>query len=134
MKRFLIFVLLGPLLGYVTFLIRNIYAGKIVDGEMGALVGLPFAYLFALPVVLVMWIEDHFLSSKIGLRWKVVTSACVGYAAAIAMLLITSALQLPLPEILSFGITGAVSAAVCSWLSGVQPRLRRMQRDETKKA
>jgi hypothetical protein len=43
---------------------------------------------FGLPIVLVMWVEDWFLSDKIGLGMKVATSACVGYVASIAMLLL----------------------------------------------
>ncbi len=69
-------------------------------------------------IVLVMWVEDWFLSDKIGLGMKVATSACVGYLASVAMLLLTSALHLQLPQILSFGIVGAILAAVCSWLAG----------------
>jgi hypothetical protein len=118
MKRFLVFVLLGPALAYVVFIIRNIAAGKIVGGLSGIIVGLPFAYLFGLPIVLLMWAEDAFLSDKISLRAKVVTSACTGYGAAVAMLLLTASAQLHLPEISTFGIVGAISAAVCSWLAG----------------
>jgi hypothetical protein len=118
MQRFLIFLLLGPLLGFLVFLLRNAFAGKTVGGFMGFVFGLPFGYLFGLPIVLVMWVEDWFLSDKIGLGMKVATSACVEYIASIAMLLLTSALQLQLPQILSFGIVGAIPAAVCSWLAG----------------
>jgi len=78
MKRFLIFLLLGPLLGLLVFMLRNAFAGKIVGGFMGFVFGLPFGYLFGLPIVLVMWVEDWFLSDKIGLGMKVATSACVG--------------------------------------------------------
>src|SRR6266849_2094422 len=118
MKRFLIFLLLGPLLGFLVFLLRNVSAGKMVGGFIGFVFGLPFAYLFGRPIVLVMWVEDWFLSGKIGLGMKVATSACVGYLASIAMLLLTSALYLQPPQILSFGIVGAIPAAVCSWLAG----------------
>ena len=119
MKRFLIFLILGPLLGLLVFMLRNAFAGKIVGGFMGFVFGLPFGYFFGLPIVLVMWVEDWFLSDKIGLGMKVATSACVGYVASIAMLLLlTSALHLQLPQIPSFGIVGAIPAAVCSWLAG----------------
>jgi len=113
MKRFLIFLLLGPLPGFLVFLLRNAFAGKI-----GFVFGLPFGYIFGLPIVLVMWVEDWFLFDKIGLGMKVATSACVGHVASIAMLLLTSALHLQLPQIVSFGIVGAIPAAVCSWLAG----------------
>ena len=66
---------------------------------MDFVLGLPFGYLFGLPIVLVMWLEDWFLSDKIGLGMKVATSACVGYVASIAMQLPTSALHLQLPQI-----------------------------------
>src|SRR3984893_19202565 len=93
MKRFLIVLLLVPLLGLLVFMLRNAFTGKIVGGFMGFVFGLPFGYLFGLPIVLVMWVEDWFLSDKTGLGMKVATSACVGYVASIAMLLLTSALH-----------------------------------------
>ncbi len=86
MKRFLIFLLLGPLLGFAVFLVR----------------------------------DHQFLSGRLGPIWKIITSACVGYASSIAMLLMTSALHIALPQILTFGLAGAIPAAVCSWLSGDQ--------------
>jgi hypothetical protein len=126
MKRFLIFILLGPLLGYLVFVLRNASAGKMVGGFMGFVFGVPIAYLFGLPIVLIMWVEDWFLFDKIGLGIKLATSACVGYLASIAMLLLTSALHLHLPEILTFGIVGAIPAAVCSWLAALLNRDRRL--------
>jgi len=111
MKRFLIFVLLGPVLGFLVFLARDLAAGKVFGG-------FPFVYLFGLPIVLVMWAEDWLLSDKIALGMKVATSACVGYLASIAMLLLTSALHIELPQHLSFGLVGAIPAAACSWLAG----------------
>jgi hypothetical protein len=93
---------------------------------MGFVFGVPIAYLFGLPIVLIMWVEDWFLFDKIGLGIKLATSACVGYLASIAMLLLTSALHLHLPEILTFGIVGAIPAAVCSWLAALLNRDRRL--------
>jgi hypothetical protein len=49
---------------------------------------------------------------------KVVTSACVGYVAVIAILLVTTTHHLSFHECLTFGIVGAISAAICSWLAG----------------
>jgi hypothetical protein len=43
-----------PMLGFLVFLLRNVFAGKIVGGFTGFVFGLPFAYLFGLPIVLVM--------------------------------------------------------------------------------
>jgi hypothetical protein len=118
MKRFLIFLLLGPLLGFLVFLLRDAAAGKIFGGFMGIIFGLPFAYLFGLPIVVVMWVEDWLLSDRIGLGMKIATSACVGYLGSIAMLLVTTARHIELPQILSFGLVGAIPAATCSWLAG----------------
>jgi hypothetical protein len=47
MKRFLIFLLLGPMLGFLVFLLHNVFAGKIVGGFTGFVFGLPFAYLLS---------------------------------------------------------------------------------------
>jgi hypothetical protein len=118
MKRFLIFLLLGPLLGFLVFLLRDVAGGRIFDGVMGVIFGLPFAYLFGLPIVLIMWVEDWLLSDRIGWGTKVATSACVGYISSILMLLATSARHIELPQILSFGLVGALPAAACSWLAG----------------
>jgi Family of unknown function (DUF5413) len=118
MKRFLIFLLLGPLLGYLVFLLRDAAAGEIFGGFMGTIFGLPFAYLFGLPIVIIMWVEDWLLSDKITLGTKIATSACVGYIGCIVMLLATSARHIEIVHILSFGLVGAIPAATCSWLSG----------------
>ena len=39
MKRLLNFLLIGPLLGYVIFILRNIAGGKLIDGMIGFLFG-----------------------------------------------------------------------------------------------
>jgi hypothetical protein len=118
MKRFVIFLLLGPLLGYLVFLVRGAAAGDILGGFIGAIFGLPFAYLFGLPIVIIMWVEDWLLSDKITLGTKIATSACVGYIGSIVMLLALSARHIQIAHILSFGLVGAIPAATCSWLSG----------------
>src|SRR6266576_2197772 len=70
-----------PFAWLLSVLLRNAFAGKMVGGFMDFVLGLPFGYLFGLPIVLVMWLEDWFLSDKIGPGMKVATSACVGYVA-----------------------------------------------------
>jgi hypothetical protein len=118
MKRFAIFVLLGPVIGFVVFVLRDIAGGKIYGGFPGVLFGLPFAYLFGILPALVMWLEDWWLCERISLPAKVVTSALTGYVAVIALLLLnTAAGQVKLPQIISFGLVGAIPAAICSLLS-----------------
>jgi len=117
MRRFLVFLLLGPLIGFAVFAVRDILGGKIFGGAMGLLVGLPFAYVFGLPIVLVMWFEDWLLEGKMGLWPKLLTSAVTGYVAVIALLVSATSRSLSLRETLTFGIVGAVPAVVCSWLA-----------------
>lgn len=122
MRRFLVFLLLGPLIGFAVFAVRDILGGKIYGGPMGLLVGLPFAYAFGLPIVLVMWFEDWLLEGWMGLWPKLLTSAITGYVAAIALLVIATSRPLSMREIFTFGIVGTIPAVVCSWLArGTSP-------------
>jgi hypothetical protein len=124
MRRFLVFLLLGPLIGFAVFAVRDIIGGKIYGGAIGLLVGLPFAYVFGLPIVLVMWFEDWLLEDKMGLWPKLLTSAVTGYATVIALLVVATSRPLSMREILTFGVVGAIPAAVCSWLArGTSPTI-----------
>ncbi|KAA0076024.1 hypothetical protein [Tardiphaga sp. P9-11] len=122
MKRFLLFLLLGPAVGFAVFELREIASGRIIGGFPGFIMGLPFAYWFGLIPSLVMWLEDWFLEDKMGLWPKVLTSALTGYVVSIGMMLIWTSVSIPLRQILTFGIVGAVQGAVCSWLSGVKTK------------
>lgn len=122
MKRFLLFLLLGPAVGFAVFELREIASGRIIGGFPGFVMGLPFAYWFGLIPSLVMWLEDWFLEDKMRLWPKVLTSALTGYVVSIAMMLIWTSVSIPLRQILTFGIVGAVQGAVCSWLSGIKPK------------
>ena len=117
MRRFLVFLFLGPLIGFAVFAVRDILGGNIFGGAMGLLVGLPFAYVFGLPIVLVMWFEDWLLEGKMGLWPKLLTSAITGYVTVIALLVVATSRPLSMREILTFGIVGAIPAVVCSWLA-----------------
>ena len=124
MKRFLIFILVGPLVGFIVFILRDMAAGKVFGGVQGFLFGLPFAYLFGLFPALVLWLEDWWLEDKLSLWTKIGTSAVLGYVVSIAMLLTWTAVAIPTRQVLTFGIVGLVQAAVCSWLSGHEWRRR----------
>jgi hypothetical protein len=118
MKRFVIFVLLGPVIGFIVFVLRDIAGGKIFGGFPGVLIGLPFAYLFGVVPALIMWLEDWWLCERIPLVAKVATSALTGYVAVIALLWLNTAPgQVHAPQFLTFGLVGAVPAAICSLLS-----------------
>ena len=118
MKRFVIFMLIGPAVGFAVFLLRQSLTGKFVGWEAAAF-QLPITYLFASLPSLVMWFADWLLFDKMHPWRRIVTLASVGYAASIVMLLVWSPAQVHLPQLLTFGFVGAVQAAVCSWLVGV---------------
>jgi hypothetical protein len=117
-KRILIFLLLGPVVGFLVFQLLEVSAGKHVGGVEGFLLGLPFAFIFAALPSLIIGFEDRWLEDKIGLWPKVVVTTVVGYFASVAMMAVWTAVPIPLPRLLTFGVVGAVQGAVCSWLSG----------------
>jgi hypothetical protein len=114
----LIFLLLGPALGYAVYLLWQVAVGRPIGGAEGALLGLPFAYIFGVLPTLAIGFIDRFLDDRISLWPKVVTAAAVGYVASVAMMSLWTAIPMPLPQLLTFGIVGAVQGAMCSWLSG----------------
>jgi len=118
MKRFVIFMLFGPAVGFAVFLLRQWLTGKFVGWEAVAF-QLPITYLFAILPSLAMWFVDWQLFDRMRPWRRIVTLASAGYAASIVMLLIWSPTRVPLPQLLTFGLVGAVQAAVCSWLVGV---------------
>lgn len=122
MKRFLLFLLLGPAVGFATFEVRELLSGKVIGGFPGFIMGLPFAYWFGLVPSLIMWGEDWFLEDKMGLWPKVLTSTITGYVVSIAMLQIWTSVPIPLSQVLTFGLVGASQGLVCSWLSGIKPK------------
>jgi hypothetical protein len=114
----LIFLLLGPAIGYAVYVLWQMSIGRSVGGVEGVLLGLPFAYIFGVLPTLAIGFADRFLDDKISLLPKVLIITVVGYCASIAMMSVWSAVPLPLPQLLTFGLVGAVQGAVCSWLSG----------------
>jgi hypothetical protein len=118
MKRFAIFMLVGPAVGFPVVLLRQLLTGRFAGWEAVAY-QLPFAYVFAVLPSLVMLLVDWLLFERLRPWRRIVTLALVGYGASIVMLLIWSPYQVHLSQLLSFGIVGAAQAAVCSWLMSV---------------
>ena len=118
MKRFAIFMLVGPAVGFPVVLLRQLLTGRFAGWEAVAY-QLPFAYLFAVLPSLVMLLADWLLFERLRPWQRIVTLALVGYGASIVMLLIWSPYQIHLSRLLTFGIAGAVQAAICSWLMSV---------------
>jgi len=118
MKRFAIFMLVGPVVGFPVVLLRQLLTGRFAGWEAVAY-QLPFAYLFAVLPSLVMWLVDWLLFERLRPWQRIVALALVGYGASIAMLLIWSPNQGQFSQITSFGIVGATQGIVCSWLMSV---------------
>jgi hypothetical protein len=115
MKRFLIFTVLFPPLALVVFIAPDVIGGSRDFLEIGLLVWmLGFAYLFA---VVPAWVTaglDRSLSAKPFYLRLVATMA----VAAIMAELIARYLG-QRGEVLTYGLIGAIPAAICSLLSSV---------------
>lgn len=120
MKRFLIFTVLFPPLALAVFVAPDAISSRDFM-EVGLLVWmLGFAYLFA---VVPAWLTagvDWALSAK-PFYFRLVATMVV--AAILAELIARSLGQRG--EVLTFGLMGAIPAAVCSWMSRlIQPSRR----------
>ena len=115
MKRFLIFTVLFPPLALVVFVAPDVIGGSRDFLEIGLLVWMSgFAYLFAvIPAGLTAGV-DWALSAKPFYLRLVATMAV---AAIMAELVAQSLGQRG--EVLTYGLIGAIPAAICSLLSGV---------------
>ena len=123
MRRFLIFVLLGPPLGFLVGFwgllpLLNLAAGGAGRIEWGQLVLLPVAYWVGLLPALLAAGFDHLLAKR-GTRWRPAWSAAFGFVAAFLPLTTTAWMgYIHSPWALPWGLLGAVPAAICSALSG----------------
>jgi cytochrome c biogenesis protein CcdA len=122
MKRFLIFGLLGPPLGFVTAFWVMLPAldwslGASSHAEFHQIVLLPVAYMIGIVPALLAALFDHVLARRKA-RWRILWTTLVS----------TTAGFLPIaasmfdgfvhgPYVLLFGLIGAVPGAICAWLS-----------------
>lgn len=126
LKRLLIFVLLGPPLGMLTGLlgllpIVSLFLGdhaSIDVHQITALPGLvPVAYVIGVvPALLVGLLDEALDGWDVGHRilW------CALFGFAVSFLPLLTSLRIGFvhgPFLLLFGLIGAVSGAVCSWLA-----------------
>lgn len=130
MRRFLIFALLGPALGFITafwILLQafNRWLGtpSTFDWHQGVL--LPAAYMVGIGPALITALFDYGLARR-GVRLRVLWTALFAYAATYLILLSAwSAGYMHGPALLVFGLIGAVPGAICAWLSGERETARR---------
>ena len=125
MKRFLIFAILGPLIGLMIMLgISWFLAGNFgYPGVRFWVYGLPLAYVLGLAPALVAGAANWLLASKLTFWLRVGATFCAGYIVTVLTgFVIFDTRYTSLPEVLAFGLVGAIPAAICSWLSGNQGR------------
>ncbi|KYK44589.1 DUF5413 family protein [Bradyrhizobium sp. 191] len=119
MKRFSIFLIVGPILGYVvTLIMSDGLKGIGVIFGVGFLFFLPFAFIFGLVPAFIAALADLVLERSGVMsvrRWF--TTGVIGYLATYILLLNNYFAAHPLSFNYGMGLTGAVAAVACSWLS-----------------
>jgi hypothetical protein len=121
MKRFLIFLGIGPLIGYAVLLfiaVRWYRLGPIQYENVipNIIAGIPLAYALGLLPALAAAGVDWLLR---GLAWRVVPTTIVGLMGS-SIWAIGAYLNFhDLWNLLSFAAVGGIAAAVCSWLSTI---------------
>jgi uncharacterized membrane protein len=121
MKRFVIFGLLFPPIAFVLAFwimlqIANIASGEHITAEYHQVMLLPLAYVLAIvPALLTAWV-DHVVAHR---PYRILWTALAGYVLVYLPLIAPMMAKfLHGPEMAVFGITGAIPAAICSWLAG----------------
>jgi hypothetical protein len=122
MERLLIFAAIAPPLGFVVAFwvmlqVANWLAGSPITVDVAQIMMLPTIYLVGLiPALMAAWF-DHALAKR-NVSHHVALTALFGYA--ISYLPLAAAFWMGFthgPEVLLFGLIGAVPSAVCSWLA-----------------
>lgn len=122
LRRFLVFGLLGPPLGFAVGVwglvpLLNWLSGGAGTFDPGQLVLLPAAYWLGIVPALLAAAVDHLLARR-GVRGRPAWTALFAFAASFVPLLSALAMGfLSSPWILVWGLIGAVPGFVCSALS-----------------
>jgi hypothetical protein len=115
MKRLAIFVLLGPPLATVILFLALLPIAGLLEGQRVEISISPSAYLYCLLPAVVIAVFD-WITQMIGLPYRQVAAAIVGWI--LAFLVLREILALPdLPGwFFAIGLLGAIPAFVCSWV------------------
>mgnify|MGYP006867812835 FL=1 len=113
MKRVGIFLLVGPLLGLAMAMILTARISPSPPSVHLSADFLWFAYLAGLIPSMVSAAVNLWLANK---SWNVLATVCAGTAATVLEMLALHG-DVTAPELLAFGLFGAIPAAVCAWLS-----------------
>jgi hypothetical protein len=116
MKRFAIFVMLGPALATVILFLVLLPVAGLLEGQRIEISISPPAYLCCLFPALVIALFD-WVAEIIGLPHRPIAAAIVGWI--LVFLVLREILALPdLPGwAIAIGLLGAIPAFVCSWVT-----------------
>jgi hypothetical protein len=123
MKRFVIFAVLFPPIAFaiafwIILQIANVASGEHITAEYHQLLLLPLAYMVGLiPALLVALVDHIFANRAYGTLWTTLAGYIFIYLPLLAPMMVKF---IDGPEALLFGISGAVPAAICSWLAGLK--------------
>jgi hypothetical protein len=122
MTRLLIFAAMAPPLGFVVAFwvmlqIANRLAGSPITFDVAKILMLPTIYLVGLiPALMAAWF-DHALAKR-NVSYRIAFTALFGYTISYLPLAVAYWVGFAHgPEVLLFGLIGAVPSAVCSWLA-----------------
>jgi hypothetical protein len=121
-KRVLLFVLLGPLLGFVMAFwvmlpIASLALGEGANVDLGQVMILPIAYIVGAAPAALAGAIDHLMAGKIRRPlWTALAGYMLGFVPILAGLLMGF---MHGPFLLVFGLIGAVPALVCSLMVNV---------------
>ena len=122
MNRFLIFAAMAPPLGFVVAFwvmlqIANRLAGSPITFDVAQIMMLPTIYLVGL--IPALWVAgfDHALAKR-NVPYRIAFTALFGYTISYLPLAVVYWVGFAHgPEVVLFGLIGAVPSAVCSWLA-----------------
>jgi hypothetical protein len=128
MTRLLIFAAMAPPLGFVVAFwvmlqIANRLAGSPITFDVAQIMMLPTIYLVGLiPALMAAWF-DHALAKR-NVSYRIAFTALFGYTISYLPLAVAYWVGFAHgPEVLLFGLIGAVPSAVCSWLAAERQAL-----------
>ena len=112
MRRLILFVLVGPLLGLASALVPGLFTGVRISDVRELLM---WTYIGGVGPALVAGLADGFLSKWLMPLYRAIATGAVGFAASAVLLTLLFGSNAAL-----FGAVGVLPAMICSWLSGTR--------------
>lgn len=126
MKRVVIFAVLFPPIAFavafwIILQIANLTSGEHITAEYHQVMLLPLAYMAGIvPALLVAGIDHLFANRSYRMLWATLAGYVFIYLPLLAPMMVKF---IDGPEAFLFGISGAVPAAICSWLAGYKRKV-----------